>query len=170
MQQTHPGDRGSRVDDGSLDDLRELIRGMGTVMLVTATPEGQLRGRPMAVQDPSEEPGSDLWFVTSEEAATVEEIAREQEVALCCLRGDQVYLSISARAFIERDRSEIQRLWRPDWQAWIPGGPDDPHAALLKLTVEHAELWEPGSARPRAIYSRPPASPEAAPGVRTRAA
>jgi general stress protein 26 len=35
-----------------MKELRELLEEFDTVMLITRTPEGLLRARPMAVQDP----------------------------------------------------------------------------------------------------------------------
>jgi hypothetical protein len=36
----------------------------------------------------------------------------------------------------------------------VPGGADNPHAAIIKLTVEKAEYWEPEGGRLRTLYER----------------
>jgi general stress protein 26 len=137
---------------GSLDELRELLKEFDNAMLVTATPEGLLRARPMALHDPDEVPGCDLWLVTSDDSPKVAEITFEENVCVACLRPrDRAYVSISARARLEQDRGEIHRLWRPAWKAWWDG-PDDPSIALLKLDVRRAEYWEPEGGRLRVLY------------------
>jgi general stress protein 26 len=147
------GDQGG--SPGSIGELRALLQAFDTVMLVTMTPEGLLRARPMAIQDPAELPDCDLWFVTQEDTAKTGEIEREHQVAVCCYRPrDRAYLSISALATINRDQEKIRRLWKPAWKVWIPDGPESPHAALLLLTVERAEYWAPEGGVLRVLYAR----------------
>lgn len=167
-QAQHPtsGDTAPPQQPGSLQELHDLLAEFDVAMLVTRTQDGFLRARPMAVQDPQEMPGSDLWFVTGDETPKVGEIQEEQQVAVTCYRPrDRAYLSISALARVEHDPEAVKRLWRPDWKAWVPGGPDDPHVALIKLTIEQAEYWEPAGGRLRILYQmvkdamkRPPAA------------
>jgi general stress protein 26 len=122
-------------------------------MFVTVTPDRLLRGRPMAIQDPSEMAGCDLWFVTREDTAKVEEVQEERQVCVCAYRAkDRSYVSISAVARTEKDPAAVRRLWKPDWKAWFPDGPDDPTLALLKLDVERAEYWEPEGGRARVLF------------------
>lgn len=132
-----------------------MLKEFDTAMLVTMTPEGLLRGRPMEIQDPDELVDCDLWFVTQEETAKTGEIDREHQVAVCCYRPrDKAYISISARATVERNQETIRSLWKPSWKAWLPDGPDHPHAALLKLSVERAEYWEPEGGPLRILYEK----------------
>lgn len=152
-QQPKSGETGATQESGSLQELYDLLAEFNVAMLVTRTPDGFLRARPMEVQDPKEMPGCDLWFVTADETPKVGEIQQEQQVAVTCYRPrDRAYVSISARARVEHDQEAVKRVWKPDWKAWIPGGPDDPHVALIKLTIEQAEYWEPAGGRLRVLY------------------
>ncbi|WP_437490874.1 pyridoxamine 5'-phosphate oxidase family protein [Sorangium sp. So ce1014] len=138
-----------------MGELHALLREFDTAMLVTMTPEGLMRGRPMEIQEPAELMDCDLWFVTQEETAKTGEIAREQQVAVCCYRPrDRAYISISARATIDRNEEKIRSLWKPSWKTWLPDGPAHPHAAILRLNVERAEYWEPEGGRLRILYEK----------------
>ena len=138
---------------GTLQELYDLLNEFDTAMLVTITPDGKLRARPMELQAPGELPGCDLWFVTGDDTAKVMEIAGEEQVCVCAYRGrDNAYVSISARARLERDRAAISRLWRPSWKLFFPEGVNDPTIALLKLTVERAEYWAPEGGQMRVLY------------------
>jgi general stress protein 26 len=142
-----------RKDPGNLKELRDLLEEFDTVMLITRTPDGLLRARPMAVQDADAIPGWDLWLVTADDSPKVAEIAYEENVCVCALRSrDRAYISISARAEVQRDRAEIERLWKPDWKLWFPEGKDDPSIAIMKLDVVRAEYWEPEGGRLRVLY------------------
>jgi general stress protein 26 len=137
---------------GSLDELYRLLQDFDTVMLVTLTPDHQLRARPMALQDRSLVADCDLWFVTAADTAKVEEINEEHRVNVCCLRSrDKAYLSISATARISDDANEIRRLYQPDWRVWM-GDDHTASAVLLKLTIERAEYWAPEGGRVRVLY------------------
>jgi general stress protein 26 len=139
-------------ETGSLEELRAQLTDFRTGMLVTQTPEGLLRGRPMALQDPEALTDCDLWLVTSDDSPKVAEITFEENVCVTCFRtGDGAYVSISARARLEQDRTEIRRLWNDHWKAWWEG-PDDPTIAILKLEVRRAEYWEPKGGRLRVLY------------------
>lgn len=132
----------------SLDKLRELLRDFDVAMLVTKEADGGMHARPMAMQDPSEMPGCDLWFVSSSATPKVREIEREEQVAVCCFRSSEAaYLAITALARIEHDPAEMHRVFKPEWRAWMPGGPDDPNGVLIKLIVLRAECWSPEGER-----------------------
>jgi general stress protein 26 len=140
---------------GSLEELYALLKEFDTAMLVTVTPDKRLRARPMAVQDPADLTDCDLWFVTGDDTAKVLEISQEEQTCVCAYRAsDRAYLSISASARMVKDRLEIQRLWRPDWQFWFPKGMNDPTITLLKLRVERAEYWEPKGVGARLLYEK----------------
>jgi general stress protein 26 len=122
-------------------------------MLVTMTPQGDMRGRAMATQDLDAVHDCDLWFATGDDSPKVEELEADPRACVtACRPSDRAYLSISAEVRRSRDRAEIERLWKPDWKAWFPDGPHDPNITLLKLTVKRAEYWEPKGNKLRVLY------------------
>ena len=138
---------------GSILELKQMLKEFDTALLTTITPEGLVRSRPMAVQDPEEMPDCDLWFVTSSESPKVVEIAKERQVGVGAYRaGDRSWISISAWATFERDEALVRRLFKPAWKAWFVDGPNDPTITFIKLMVERAEYWEPEGGRARVLY------------------
>jgi general stress protein 26 len=138
---------------GSLAELHRLLREFDTAMLVTVSLDGRIKARPMALQDPAICGDCDLWFVTADDCPKTDEIHHERQVNVCCFRArDQAYLSISAMARIDTTVDEVHRLWKPEWKLWLPDDPADGAIALLKLTVERAEYWQPEGGRSRTIY------------------
>ena len=141
---------------GSKEELRALLAGFDTAMLIGIGPDGMLRARPMGLQRDAL-PGCDLWFVSADDTHKTDEIDRHQQVNVCCLRmRDRAYVSLSARAWIERNPHEVQRLWQPEWKLWFgEERPEDGGIVLLKLDVERAEYWDPDGGRPRVVYVAP---------------
>jgi general stress protein 26 len=160
LERSEPQDSSRRAEGtagattaGSLTELKNLVQEFQTAMLITTTPEGLLRARPMAIQKPAPELTCDVWFVTSIHTAMVEEIARHPKVCVTCLRDrGSAYASISAHATVFQDEALVHKLWQPDWKIWWPKGPDDPQIAFLLLQVERAEYWEPEGGAVRVLY------------------
>jgi general stress protein 26 len=146
---------------GSKEELRALLAGFDTAMLIGVEPDGTLRARPMGLQHEALA-GCDLWFVSADETHKTDEIDRHHQVNVCCLRTrDRAYVSLSARAWIERNPHEVQRLWQPGWKLWFgEERPEDGGIVLLKLQVERAEYWDPEGGRLRVVYEAPPEEDE----------
>lgn len=136
----------------ALNKLRELIMSINFAMLTTISKEGMLRSRPMATLQFDTQAG-ELWFFTADDSPKTDEIAHEQQVGLSYASPDkQDYVSISGRARLLRDRAKINELWTPMAKMWFPGGPDDPHLALLCVEIDAAEYWDSPSGMMVELY------------------
>ena len=124
----------------SIEQLKGLLEGIDFTMFTTVA-NGKLHSRPMSTQEMDE--NGDLWFFTSDETHKVEEIEKDDRVLVAYSDpDDQTYVSVFGRAKLSKDREKIEELWNPVHKAWFPEGVDDPHLALLKITVEEAEYWD----------------------------
>ncbi|MDZ4796688.1 MAG: pyridoxamine 5'-phosphate oxidase family protein [Bryobacteraceae bacterium] len=137
MAQTH---------EDSVRKLGELIHEVKVAMLTTVEPDGQLRSRPMATQ------GTDfdgqLWFFTALDSSKVDEVQREEHVNVAYSQPDkQIYVSVSGKASVSRDKAKLKELWNPIHKAWFPKGLEDPHLGLLCVDVDRAEYWDAPSAK-----------------------
>lgn len=127
--------------------LTALIKDIGTAMLTTVAPDGGLRSRPMATQGRGLENG-EVWFFTGDNSGKVSEIEAEHEVNLAYAEPkEQRYVSLSGSARVLRDPERAKKLWSPEVKAWFPGGPEDPHLALLRVRVHTAEYWDAPSGK-----------------------
>src|SRR5687767_5291931 len=125
--------------------LRELLEGIDFCMLTTID-SGQLRSRPMSTQQA--EFDGDVWFFTSDESHKIGEIEKDNRVCLAYAKPDSdTYVSVSGRAEMTRDRAKMEELWSPILKAWFPGGLDDPHLCLMKVSAEQAEYWDSPSGK-----------------------
>jgi general stress protein 26 len=123
------------------EELWERIESVRTAMMTTAEPDGTLRSRPMWTQ--GDEFDGSLWFFTSDDAPKVDELERNPQVGLSYGAPDKdLYVSVSGRAELVRDRQKAKELWNVFAEAWFPDGVDDPNLALLRVDVEQAHYWE----------------------------
>ena len=124
----------------SIEKLKTLINDIDFAMLTTVA-GGHLRSRPMSTQE--YEGDNELWFFTSDQTHKVDEIEADSRVNVAYSRpDDNVYVSVSGRAALVKDRQKIEELWNPILKAWFPYGLEDPTLSLLKVTIEEAEYWD----------------------------
>lgn len=124
----------------SIEKLKKLMEDIDFAMLTTVS-GGNLRSRPMSTQEADE--NGNLWFFTSDETNKVEEIEKDNRINVAYAKPESnTYISISGTADLVKDKQKIEELWNPVLKAWFPKGLDDPHLALLKISIEEAEYWD----------------------------
>ncbi len=128
----------NRLSSQSIRELAALIKDSKIAMLVTRHPGGILRSRPMATQQVDFD--GDLWFLTMDDSLKAEEIRAEPHVNVSYSEKDR-WISIAGTAELVQDRQNLKKLWKDEYQVWVPGGVDDPHLTLLKITIVEAEYW-----------------------------
>jgi general stress protein 26 len=126
----------SETDDQQ--KLVELLESMPIAMMTTGGP-GHLRSVPMARQEV--EPSAELWFITARDAEHVRDIQRQPRVALTFSSRD-AWVALTGRAEVVDDRDKLDELWNTFAEAWLPGGPGDPNATLIRVDVDRAEYWD----------------------------
>jgi general stress protein 26 len=120
----------------------ELMRDMPIGMMTTYGPQGP-RSVPMARQDV--DPSADLWFITARDTRHVEDITADPQVSITFSSRDS-WVAMTGRAQVVDDRAKLQELWNTFAEAWMPAGPEDPNAALIRVDLDRVEYWDtPGS-------------------------
>jgi len=132
--------------------LLEKIKDIHVAMMSTVAADGSLNSRPMATQEAGKD--GDLWFFTYENAPKVGEVEQDQQVNISYTKPDaNLFVSVSGRAELVKDRKKIKSLWKPLMKAWFPNGEDDPALALLKVHVDHAEYWDAPSGKMGGLFA-----------------
>lgn len=134
----------------SIEKLKTLLEGIDFCMLTTIN-GGQLRSRPMSTQEMDE--SGNLWFFTSDRTHKIDEIEADNRVNAAYSKiDDNLYVSVSGRALIVKDRLKMEELWNPILKAWFPEGLDDPTLCLLKVSIEEAEYWDSPNSKIVQLY------------------
>ncbi len=123
-----------------IEKVRDLLKGFSTAMLITHDDGRPLHARPMAIADITE--SCDLWFITNDESAKVQEIDRDTRVHVVCQKDHSAYLSIAGKASLVHDRGRIEAVWKEPFRVWFPEGQADPHLVLIHVTPDRAEYWD----------------------------
>ena len=133
---------------GSRDEQHkvwELIKDVGTALMVTSTDQG-MRGRPMVAVNKHFD--GELWFASRDGTPKLDEIASESHVLLAYSEPKgQNYVSVAGTAHIVRDTAKVKELWTEGLRVWFPKGPDDPAIALIRVKIDSAEYWDSPSSK-----------------------
>ena len=124
------------MHDKRFDEILEHFR---FAMLVTVTADGGLRSRPMTIAD--RDANGDIYFATHIKSAKIDEITDDSDVNVA-MQDDRRFVSITGKAMVVNDKAKIKALFSPAWEAWFPGGADDPNLRLIKISSTMAEYWD----------------------------
>ncbi len=141
-----------------LEKFYALIEDIEVAMMVTRQANGHLRARAMANQKPAD--GADLWFVTADGTAKLDDLASDPHLNLSYYKDKtREWISVSGIATISRDRATIRTLYAADWKMWFGdegdprhGTPDDPRMVLIGVSIHTAEFLEVNKPRPILLY------------------
>jgi general stress protein 26 len=120
----------SRVtEQGSIERIWDVVEKVGVCMLTTVS-AGKLRSRPVEARL---DRGSGVIFVVTDvDSAKGDEIERKPDVGLVFSDTKaKAYLSITVRACVVNDRSELARAWKMTDRVWWRGGPTDPGVCFV---------------------------------------
>ena len=126
------------TDTGDRKKLVELLDDIPIAMLTTFGAEGP-RSVPMARQEV--EPSAEMWFISARDTAHTRAVEQEPRVSLTFSSRDS-WVAVYGHAAVVDDRDKLAELWNTFAEAWLPGGPDNPDAVLLRVDVEHGEYWD----------------------------
>jgi general stress protein 26 len=124
------------------EKLVALLEDMPIGMMTTFSADGP-RSVPMARQEV--EPSTEMWFITARDTKHVDDLRADPRVSITFSARDS-WVALTGRGQVVDDQQKLEELWNTFAEAWMPGGPEDPNAVLIKVDVEQAEYWDsPGS-------------------------
>ena len=132
--------------------LRDLIRDVKYAMFTTRSADGTLNSRPMTTLQ-TEFDGS-LWFIASADSLKAADIEQRPDVNLgYAAPDDGRYVSVCGAARVLHDAAKARELWRPEFDAWFPNGPEDANVAVLQVEIASADYWETPVGSAKRVYA-----------------
>jgi general stress protein 26 len=141
-----------------LEPLYTMIEKLDTAMMTTRRPDGHLESRAMANQKHAS--GADLWFVSREGTAKLQDLEFDPHINLSYYNPDsREWISVSGIARPSRDRQKIRELYASDWKMWFgdeggehDGTADDPRIVLIAVEVHAAVYLKINKPKPVLLY------------------
>ncbi|HEU0124548.1 MAG TPA: pyridoxamine 5'-phosphate oxidase family protein [Bryobacteraceae bacterium] len=124
-----------------LTKVRGWLKDAHICMLATKEPDGNLRSRPMAMQDV--EFDGDLWFFT-DARGHIARAVRDHPMVSISVQTDNnsTFIALSGYARLVKDEVKATELWRPSYEVFFPAGLADPDLILLRVNTETVEYWD----------------------------
>ncbi len=138
------------MTSSEIEKLVELTQDARFCMLTTIDGEGTLVSRPMTRQDVDLD--VELWFIATKDSRKVDHIRSRPEVSVT-VTGGSSWVSIAGTAEVVDDVDKLRELWSTFAEAWLPGGPEDPNAVLVKVDAQTAEYWDNPGGRVASVIS-----------------
>ncbi|RYJ05357.1 MAG: pyridoxamine 5'-phosphate oxidase [Actinomycetales bacterium] len=130
--------------------LVDLTKDSRFCMLTTTDDDGTLVSRPMARQDVDLDVV--LWFIATKDSRKARHIAARPDVAVT-FSSETSWVSLAGTAEVVDDVDKLRELWSSFAEAWIPEGPEDPNAVLIRVDATTAEYWDNPGGRVSTIIS-----------------
>ena len=130
--------------------LLELMRDTYIAMLTTTRDDGTFQAVPMARQEV--DPSAELWFITARDTEHVRNLQARPQVGLTFSSRD-AWVSVQGTATVIDDKAKLEELWNTFAEAWLPGGPDDDNATLIRVDLDGGEYWDSPGGRVASLIS-----------------
>ncbi len=122
-------------------DLAHLVELMGEMPIAMFTTFGQEGARSVPMSRQQVDPDAEMWFISARDTAHTRALAHDSTVALTFSSRD-AWVAMTGRAVVVDDLEKLRELWNTFAEAWLPGGPEDPNAVLIRVDVDRAEYWD----------------------------
>jgi general stress protein 26 len=107
--------------------------------LMTVGESGQINARTMENLHPEED--LTIWIATSSKSRKLRDIQQNNQVTLIFLYTDEnAYVTLLGVAHIETDLARREQLWREEWEAFFPGGPQSDDYMALRIEPQQVEV------------------------------
>jgi general stress protein 26 len=93
---------------------------------------------PMTAQIDDDQPNTLFFFAGRDNRIAKGGAAMAQFVG----KGHDFFACMAGNVSTSNDRTQIDKLWNNQVEAWFPGGKEDPNLTLLRFDIDSAELWE----------------------------
>ena len=130
-----------QIQKTALKDIAQKMRNLDIATLVTVAEDGSLAGRPMSNNADVDYDGKSYYF-TYEESDKVKQISRNPEVQLAFEGDDKLYVTVTGKAELIRDKAEFEKHWVPELEQWFAQGIDTPGMVLLCVKASQAKYWQ----------------------------
>ena len=137
-------------DDRARRRCVEIAQDARFCMLTSTAGDGALHARPMTPQQVTDDLES--WFFISRSSEQAADLGARPDVNLS-FDGSSDWLSVAGRATLVDDRALIKEMWSPVVEEWLPTGPSDPDAVLLRVDAASAEYWKTPGGRAATLLS-----------------
>ena len=125
----------------SLKKIAQLMGDIDICMMVTQSKRGGFNSRPMSNNGDVKYNGHSYFF-TYEKSKKIRDLEANPQVSLNFEGKNQLYLSVSGRAKLIRNKSMFKEHWMDSLNQWFPKGIDTPGLVLIHVKANSLQYWQ----------------------------
>ena len=125
----------------TLNGIARYLRKLDICMMVTQSPRGVLNSRPMSNNGDVSYKG-DSYFFTYEGSQKIKDITANPQVSLNFEGEKEMYISITGKAKLIRNRPQLQDHWVDSLKQWFKQGLDTPGIVLIHVKGSKLKYWQ----------------------------
>ena len=110
-------------------------------MMVTQSKRGSFNSRPMSNHGDVKYKG-DSYYFTYEASQKVKDIEANPQVSLNFEGASDLYISVSGKAKLIRNKTKFAEHWVDGLEQWFPKGVDSPGMVLVHVKGNHVQYWQ----------------------------
>ncbi|QPQ54483.1 pyridoxamine 5'-phosphate oxidase family protein [Allosphingosinicella flava] len=135
------------MPDKTLADIAEKLRDIDFAILSTRTENGAIAGRPMSNNREVDYDG-DSYYFTYDSTRTVEDITRDDQVALNFQDKSGIvgqrpfFVAVEGRAELIRDKAQFAERWSKGLDRWFEQGIDTPGLVMIRVRAQRLHYWD----------------------------
>lgn len=129
-----------QVEQGSIEQLRKMIKDVKYALLTTAATDGSLHSRPLTTLDWDFD--GVAWFLVPHDSRLASELTRSPDVNLAYASPEEdTFISLAGRAQVQQNPARARELWNRWAEMFFPDGPESPEVGVLRVEIRSAEYW-----------------------------
>jgi len=122
-----------------LDAALSTMKAEQNCFLITLDGSGQPQARMVAAT--STEPDMHVWIITSPESRKVREIRKDNRATMAFSDNKgEGYVTLIGHARLDHDVNRKKALWKLQYEAFFPGGPEGNDSILIEFTPNQIEI------------------------------
>lgn len=125
----------------SLKKIAGLMSKLDICMMVTQSKRGPFNSRPMSNNGDVKYNGQSYFF-TYEGSQKVKDIEANPQVSLNFEGAGGLYISVSGKAKLIRNKSDFAEHWVDSLNQWFPKGIDSPGLVLIHVKGNYVQYWQ----------------------------
>ncbi len=129
------------MSDKTLPEIAKEMRHVDVAIMSTRTAGGAIAGRPMSNNKDVDFDG-DSYYFTNAETQVVSDIEADPQVGLGYQGKHNLYISVSGKADLIRDKAQFEDHWNRDLDKWFEDGIDTPGLTMIHVKAEKVEYWD----------------------------
>ena len=125
----------------SLTTIARHMRDLDICMMVTVSKRGNCNSRPMSNNRDVKYRG-DNYFFTYEGSQKIKDIEANPQVSLNFEGKKDLYISVSGRANLIRNKASFEQHWDKSLNQWFKDGIDTPGIVLIHVKGRELKYWQ----------------------------